>query len=323
MNEFRHVCFKDLKNYIRKDSYFKDLTPEEKQEIRKNLEVPGNDDIKEQEQMLIYGTYKEIKQLVDDKKLSLQNKYIITDFRTIYRSNTDEVWGLDEKNPSKVYSVILTPTSSNTFDPRVSLLHEGNPLNWEVRYDFNEESLPGGKTTKGKITYLKDQRNNSAYYDFKNYKFQIQLKSSEVSRLPHDGKYDVYTFSKLEGNTFIDNSDDDGVYNNTFEDDCWTNVFIGNTSNNNFFGGFKNNVFTKGCEYNKFEWNTANNTFIEKVSYTQGSIQNAYVTNTNFDSSISKEFRMLSTNTSSKPVFVVTYFDGDTLTTQVTELSKE
>lgn len=313
MNEFRHVCFKDLENYVRKDDYFENYTDVEKQAIRTNLGIASSTGV-------IEGSYNEIKQLVLSNQLLLQNKYVVTDFQTIYTSNTGETWGLNI-NPSKVYSVILTPTSSNTFDPRVSLLYEGMPLNWEVRYDFNEESLPDGTTTKGKITYLKDQNNNSAYYDFKNYKFRVNLKSSDIQGLPFDVSLNVFTFSKLQGMQVVDNSDDESVYNNQFDEDCWNNVFVGATSNNHFYGGFKNNLFAKGCEYNKFEWNMTNNKFTEKVSYTQGSVKNAIVNTTNYDSSVSKEFRMLQVSNTSEPVFVVTYFDGDTLTTQVIKLT--
>jgi type VI protein secretion system component Hcp len=98
-------------------------------------------------------------------------------------------------------------------------------------------------------------------------------------------------------------------------------VFLGTVRNNHFYGGFKKNIFAKGCEYNKFEWNMYNNVFTEKVNYTQGSIQNAYVASTSYDSFITKEFKMLHSLDNSEPVFVVTYLDGDTLTTQVLKLN--
>lgn len=318
MNKFRHVCFEDLKKYMRKDDYFQTLVESEKQLIRENLDVPSKADIISSS--VISGTYEEIKKLVDSNSLLIQNKYIITDFQTIYTSNTGVTWGSDESDyPSKQYTIILTPTSRSTFDRRVSMVLDGKPLDWEVCYEFSQETLSDGGLTKGKITYLKDQNNNSAYYDFKNYRFSIELKNSEIPGLPYDTTIAMYTFSKLNNLTCEDNSDN--VFNNHFDEDCWVNVFIGNTNNNHFFGGFKNNLFIKGCEYNKFEWNTANNKFLEKVSYTQGSIQNAYVKNTNYDSSISKEFRMLHTLDTSEPVFVVTYLDGETLTNQVIKLN--
>lgn len=319
MNDYRHVCFKDLENYFKRDDYFGNLTSPEKKLILENLGAASSLDIKEIELGVVEKTYEEIKTLADSSQLILKNRYIISDFQTIYTSNTGATWGIDV-NPSKVYSIILTPASESTFDSRVSILHEGVPMNWEVRYDFTQETLLDGTLTKGRITYLKDQNNNSAYYDFKNYMFATELKSSEVTGLERDVTIPMFTFSKLESGVRYDNSD--SVFNNHFEEDCWENVIIGDASNNHFYGGFKKNLFLKGCEYNKFEWNTTNNKFKEKVSYTQGSIKGAIVDNTNYDSTISKEFKMLQTSTSSEPVFVVTYLDEDTLTTQVIRLNK-
>lgn len=318
MSNYRHVCFEDLKNYFKIADYFGNLSESEKQLIRENLQVPS---IKTNfSQNVIYGTYEEIKQLADLNNLIIYNKYIITDFQTIYQANNGEVWGYT-KNPSKIYSIILTPTSNSTFDKRVSLLHEGISLNWEACYDFTQEILKDGTKTKGKITYLKDQNNNSAYYDFKNYQFLITLKNSEVPGLAYDTTLPMYTFNKLTGTTCVENSDSYEVFNNHFDEDCWVNVFIGETNNNTFFGGFKNNIFIKGCTYNKFEWNMTNNVFLEKISYTQGSVQNAYVKNTNYDSNISKEFKMVHTLNTSEPVFIVSYLDGETLTQQVIKLT--
>mgnify|MGYP003463876872 FL=1 len=42
-----------------------------------------------------------------------------------------------------------------------------NSLLWEVRYDPTQEIINSVRT-KGRITYLKDEHGNSAYYDFKN-----------------------------------------------------------------------------------------------------------------------------------------------------------
>jgi len=36
-DQFRHVCLKDLEDYIKRDEYFSDFSDEEKAIIRKNL----------------------------------------------------------------------------------------------------------------------------------------------------------------------------------------------------------------------------------------------------------------------------------------------
>lgn len=320
-NEYRHVCFKDLENYFKIDDYFSNLTDSEIKLIQKNLNVPSTDDIKQQQTGIVEGSYLQIKELVDSNNLNVSCRYIVNDFQTIYISNTGEVWGQD-KNPSRIYSVLLTPISSNTFSNRVSLLENDILLKWEVLYDFTQEELKPGIFNKGKITYLKDQNNNSAYYDFKNVLFNVTLKSSEIQGLLQDVSINMYTFSKINQLRCEDNSESSSVINNQFEQDCYENVFLGDTNNNHFYGGFKKNLFAKGCQYCKFEWNTTNNKFIEKISYSQGSIQNAYVTGTSYDTYISKEFRMVNSLQGTEPIFIVTFIDGDTLATQIVKLEK-
>jgi hypothetical protein len=46
---------------------------------------------------------------------------MITDFQTIYLSNTGKVWGLDS-NPSKTYKILLTPVTESMFSRDVYLI---------------------------------------------------------------------------------------------------------------------------------------------------------------------------------------------------------
>ena len=313
MNDYRHVCFKDLDNYFKRSDYLGGLTEIERNEIRKNLNVPSCEELEKSEGGIVIGTYEQIKELADNNNLDLTCVYIINDFQTIYKSNTDEVWGLDVE-PSAVYSIVLYPISENQFSKDVHILEDGIAKNWIVRYDFSQKEVKQIKT-KGEIIYLQDEHNNSAYFDFKNIKFAITLSNDDITALRTSGVYNVYTFSKYRDGEFIENSID--AYNNTFDYGCDENLFLGTTQNNHFYGGFKRNVFIKNCECNKFEWDTSNNKFTENISHSSGSIKNAIVTTNTYDSAISKEFKMLHNQQQSKPVFVVTYLDGETLTNQV------
>ena len=313
MNEYRHVCFKDLENYFKKSDYFGNLTVKEKELIRDNLEVASSD------RMKISGTYNDIQKLVLNSALKPNCTYIVTDFQTIYQTESGKVWGLDEE-PSTVYSLVLNPLSTNQFSQNVELLENGIAKKWIVRYDFTQEVI-NGVPTKGKIIYLQDENNNSAYYDFKNIKFEVKLDSYDLASLQNGGIYNLYTFSKYENGAFIENSSQ--AFNNQFDFDCYQNVFLGSTKNNHFYGGFKKNVFTNSCEYNKFEWNTFNNKFTGIIMYTKGSVQNAIISTTEYSSAITKEFKMVQNQTSADPIFVVTIFDGDTLTTQIKVLNKK
>lgn len=320
MSDYRHVCFKDLENYIKRSDYFGDYTEVEKNQIRKNLGIPTIEDLKENQTGVVEGTYEEIKNIADNNQLNLSVTYVVNDFQTIYRSNTGEVWGLDV-NPSQLYSVILTPISYNAFSKDVVLLNENKALNWIVRYDFKQDVVNNIKT-KGKITYLQDQNGNSAYFDFKNIRFRVHLDAQDVISLTQSSYFDLYTFSKYQDGTFVDRSEDSEIANNQFDQNCYNNIFLGITNNNHFYGGFKNNIFIKNCTNNKFEWDTTGNKFTGNITYTQGSIKNAIVETSTFDSAISKEFKMVHSQTSADPVFVVTYLDGDTLTNQVIKLNK-
>lgn len=327
MNDYRHVCFKDLKNYFKRSDYFEEFTDYEKKLIRKNLEIPSINDVSEKVGGIIESTYKDLKELADSNSLNTFCTYIISDFQTIYESNVEingvkETWGTETNHPSTKYSIVLNPISKNQFSQNVEILEQGVAKNWIVRYDFNQETLSDGTLTKGKIIYLQDENNNSAYYDFKNIKFRVYLNAQDVITLSSNGYYDLYTFSYHSGNKFVENSKE--AYNNTFEINCYENVFLGETVNNVFYGGFKNNVFTSDCKFNKFEWNTFGNKFTSNITYTQGSIQNALVETSSYDSAISKELKMLNNQSGTSPIFVVTTLDADTLTTQIStiELNK-
>ena len=320
MSDYRHVCFKDLENYWRKDEYFDNLSSGEIIKIKKNLDLL--DSTKQ-----VVGTYDEIKAISDAEDLNISSTYVITDFQTIYESSGD-VFGLGNgETSSKVYSIYLTPINNKQFSKDVQVAENGEAKSWIVRYDFEQKTLRDKNgdeiKTKGTITYLQDQNNNSAYYDFKNVKVRKHLNSSDYSSLTKDDEYLLYTFNEFDGEKFIDCSDDMRIVNNTFEKNCANNIFLNTTCNNHFSGGFKNNIFFGTCENNKFDWNTSDNIFKCNITHTQGSVQNVTITNLSvFGNIISKEFKLVQGNIN-QSLYIVTYFDGDTLTNQIFKLSDD
>lgn len=313
MNDYRHVCFKDLEGYFKKSDYLGGLSESEKKNIRNNLEVPSLEEVSSKLGGVVEGTYEEIKELVDTNQLNSFCVYVITDFQTIYKSNTNEVWGLNVE-PSKIYQLVLNPISKHQFSKEIEIVENGVVKDWIVRYDFTQKIIDGVKT-KGEIIFLQDENNNSAYYDFKNIKFEMHLTNSDVPALKNSGNYKLFTFSKYQNEQFIENSLE--AYNNQFDQNCYENVFLGTTNNNSFFGGFKRNLFIANCINNKFSWDTFGNKFTGNVMYTEGTLQNALVTTTIYDSAVSKEFKMLYDQIGAKPIFVITYLDASTLTPQV------
>ena len=58
-----------------------------------------------------------------------------------------------------------------------------------------------------------------------------------------------------------------------------------------------------------------------KTNLSQNVIYSTYVKSTNYNSNISKEFKVVHTLNTSEPVFIVSYLDGETLTQQVIKLT--
>ena len=155
-NEFRHVCYKDLENYFKKDAYFSDLSDNEKALIRKNLGISEDSGQEDHNTEVIVGTHNYIKSLIDLSQLKIGSLYVINDFRSIY-SIGDEVLGLD-KVPSTEYYIMLRPVSSNQFDSRVSLMATSQNVTstgtqWQVEYSIIPKQMADGTYDRGQITY--------------------------------------------------------------------------------------------------------------------------------------------------------------------------
>lgn len=236
MNEYRHVCLKDLNKYFKIEDYLGGLSLQEAELVKANLGIVS----------VIRGTYDEIKQFVDQSKLNISCKYIITDFQTIYLSNSGDIWGLDV-NPSSVYQIVLSPITESLLNPNVYIIDENHKV-YEGQYDINSEILRSEKsskeaTTKGKITYLKDSNGNSAYYDFKNIKFRISLSPEIDPRLQEVVTLDVYTFNTPTDSPELYTESSMQIYNNQLGINCTNNIFLNKCYNNKLLSGSNNNLF--------------------------------------------------------------------------------
>lgn len=219
-SQFRHVLYKDLKNYLKRDDYLNGFTSIEQSWIRMNIGAIGVEDIDKKIKEIISGliilSYDEFLQLQSQNKLIPGTLYGILNFRTIYSSYEKNkkgqyiTWGKDI-NPSKEYLLLARALSTNVISPSVCLFSEES-LYWNVKYDPVQETLPDGEKTMGRILYLEDENLNKATYDFKNIKFKYNNKL-------------YYTFSDENG---LDNSLN--CYNN---DICFSyNLIITNSVNN-------------------------------------------------------------------------------------------
>ena len=221
--DYRHVLFKDLKPYLKRTDYLNGFTSTEQAYIRRNIGAASADDIKALTGRSIPVTYEALQDLISNNELVVGAIYLITDYQTIYQSNTKNInnkfvtFGTTI-NPSKVYQIAAIAITANQLLSTVSIISDDpSSIYWSVQYDPTQETLDDGVKTKGKITYLSDNNFNQACYDFKNVLIDYN------NQLYH-------TFSDQNGN---DNSDN--CFNNNF---CFTNnsILVGNCSNNCIYG---------------------------------------------------------------------------------------
>ena len=274
----RYVCTRDLLGYFAKKDLLGGLTELEKVKLRQNIGIlnytgEGGQSIP------VEITYSALSNLIATNSLIVGARYIITDFQTVYSSNVLNVsgkkitWGLNT-NPSPITRILVIANTSNKLDQRINILTD-EAKNWIVEYDVTSEILDDGVQTKGKITYLMNENGNSAYYDFKNIKFRRTQSELEGSNNPILTPYiDLYTFSDITNGTVVENSNLFMTKYNTLEENCWNNVFIGDTYSNIIQSGCQGNTFLKGIHDSVLSWNSVNNLFNENVCYCTGSIYN-------------------------------------------------
>jgi hypothetical protein len=274
----RYACLSDLNNYFARigpNALLGGLTEPEKNQLRANIGIMSYTGEGGQSSP-VELTYAALHDLIIHETLVVGARYVITDFRSIYSSNTvngsnqSVTWGLSV-NPSPVYSMLVIANTNTTLDKRVYILGQ----NWEVEYDATKITLPDGVTTRGKITYLKDANGNSAFYDFKNIRFRrTQAELAQTNLTINSSYIDLFTFSDISTGTPVDNSSISTTKYNQLEQDCWNNVFIGDTYNNILQENCYSNTFLRGCHDSVIKWNSVNNLFNEPVCYMEGSIYN-------------------------------------------------
>ena len=256
----RWACTDDLKNYFRIKDLLGGLTEPQKRQLRENIGI----DISEGGQTApTTVTYSMLKSLVYQGALTTGARYLISDFQTIYKNNEGTIWGTDDSEcPSNRYNILITAVAQDKFDPRVIIMEHPD---WTVEYNFATEWLSPEISTKGKITYLKDENNNSAHYDFKNIKYMRDYNGERRA---------FYTFSSISDGQISDYSEDDSVHDNEISENSYNNVFIGPTYYNKLDPNCYGNTFFKGCHDSVLFWESINNNFHEPVVMIRGTIAN-------------------------------------------------
>lgn len=148
-------------------------------------------------------TYAQLKTLKDNNQLIPGKQYILTD----YVCTTSQT---GTKASTHSFDIILTAVSNNQFDEEVkarkkvnvNYFNNCNINAWEIKYCFDNDTDRFGwakSDGKGVIYYMKDDFNNSAWYDFKNIMFELQYITGSFwynTNQENIGIYGyVYTFS--------------------------------------------------------------------------------------------------------------------------------
>lgn len=298
----RWACAEDLVNYFRKRDLLGGLTELEKSTLRENIGISISEGGQRTPTELLHS---ELLQMIETSTLVTGARYIITDFRTLYKIGDLVYGGSDSAFPSTNWNLIVTAIDVNKLDSRVVIKEHPDYI---VEYDITPETLATGVTTLGKITYLKDSNNNSAYYDFKNIRFKrtYTVAGKEVTQY-------LFTFSEIINGEVTDDSNNDTVHDNSFSEQCYDNVFIGDTYYNKFAPHCYGNSFYSGCNDVTFKWESINNSFYERVVDVTGTMASKTIEQGNnvLSSTITKFVHNVN------ETCVVSYFDPDTYAQQI------
>lgn len=229
----RYSCIHDLNNYFKKKDLLGGLTDLEQEQLRKNIGIIDYTGEGGQSKPLEV-TYAVLNDNIGKKSLVTGARYVITDFQTIYSSNVTNssgqkvTWGTDSStNPSPIWKLIVTAITNNRLDPRV-VIDNDKMKDWVIEYDPTKETLEDGVTTKGRITFMRDNHFNSAHYDFKNIKFRRTAEELDNTNLNLGAAYgDFYTFSDLTGGVITDSSELHNTKHNELKQGCTNNIFLG------------------------------------------------------------------------------------------------
>ena len=134
---------------------------------------------------IISVKYAELSTLVTDEALVPGQMYRITDYVTTVKSTATDV-----QSAGHQFDIIVTAQSSTDFFSKAkAALHDGDTYfassdlsKWELGYKFKataKYSWADPDNSMGVIYYMKDDRGNSAPYDFKNIMFR-RYKASNV-----------------------------------------------------------------------------------------------------------------------------------------------
>lgn len=309
----RYACTSDLVNYFKKKDLLGGLTSVEQAQLRENIGIIDYTGDNSQPSPIIL-TYAQFYDKLNSNSLITGAIYEITDYQTIYSSNTYNAagqrisWG-QTINPSDTWILNVRAISGNQIDNRIVVKGKA----WEVRYNPSRQALEDGVLNKGTITFLRDENGNQAFYDFKNIRWNWKRADLNRAGIVANSDLALYTFSNIQEGEVVEASELHNTKFNIIQEGCYNNIFIGDTYYNIIEADSCNNIFAKGCHDCFFKWNTVSNRFNEPVCYLTGSVYNKEINtgNTVLSTSISKTIHKVNDST------IVSFLDPITYSYQV------
>jgi hypothetical protein len=234
--------------------------------------------------------YEDLKALRDDGELIAGQKYLLTDYRTVYRQDRG---GTFVDKISAVEPLILTAVSTNEFSQVAYSLSYPQDIIW---YNFDNVLSPENTTLfyssfdriskgfKGIIIRRIDTQKNIDYsYDWRTMLWWRNV-ISEI--IPEAGEYLTFrnlsnVYNIVSGNSCYNNTFGSFCYNNTFGNYCSDNTFGNSCFDNTFGNSCYGNTFGNSCFDNTFGNSCSGNTFGIGLRYAdvKNNFNNATATN--------------------------------------------
>lgn len=139
---------------------------------------------------LISKTFNQLTSMVSGGTLVAGQQYLMTDYQTVYlQPNTNIL-----KTDATIEPLILTAISGGTFSTSVKSTIYPND---EIEYDITNTSV-GQSTRNGWITWRKDDRNNTCYYDSRSVMCNVLQTAGTYSIYFGNSGEDFSAFSNLQ-----------------------------------------------------------------------------------------------------------------------------
>ena len=226
--------------------------------------------------------YEDLKAMRADGELIAGQKYLLTDYQTVYRQDRG---GTYVDKVSDVEPLILTAVSTTEFS---QVAYSPSYPQDTIWYNFDNELSPENTTLfynsldriskgfKGIILRRIDTQKNIDYsYDWRTMLWWRE--GNEVLTFAdlnsaynivsgsncYDNVFGSYCYDNTFGSNCYSNTFGSDCYSNTFGDSCYNNKFNGNYCSNNTFGNncFDNTLFGNYCQNNTFGNSCSGNTF--------------------------------------------------------------